>query len=399
MLGSNNQEADKKRPFAETGFDYIVTGAGCSGLSLVMHLLQSKKLGSKKILLVDKDAKQANDRTWCFWEKEENLFESIVFKQWQQLWFHGNGFSKKLELAPYSYKLIRGIDFYNYCLAEIKKHPNVSWMQAPVQKVFSNAQEGTGAVIDNQTYKSSYVFNSILFQKPILKKGHIWLQQHFKGWFIETAEPFFDASLGTLMDFRTDQKEGATFFYVLPFTSTKALVEYTIFSKDLLADAFYEAALKKYVEEGLGITNYKIVQEKEYGVIPMTNFPFTASEGNVINIGTAGRQTKASSGYTFRFIQKSSKAIVASLEKGGKPCAKPQGGRFLFYDSVLLQVLHNGKLPGDVVFTHLFKKNKVQQVLRFLDNETILPQEMRLINSVPSLPFTKAVLQQLIGRF
>ncbi|MGJ8738286.1 MAG: lycopene cyclase family protein, partial [Zobellia laminariae] len=33
---------------------------------------------NKSILLLDKDAKIANDRTWCFWEKGEGEFKSIV---------------------------------------------------------------------------------------------------------------------------------------------------------------------------------------------------------------------------------------------------------------------------------------------------------------------------------
>jgi len=61
-------------------YDYIITGAGCAGLSLAMHMIHSGRFSDKKVLLVDKDPKRANDRTWCFWEKEEGLFQSIVYK-------------------------------------------------------------------------------------------------------------------------------------------------------------------------------------------------------------------------------------------------------------------------------------------------------------------------------
>ena len=33
------------------------------------------------------------------------------------------------------------------------------------------------------------------------------------------------------MDFRTDQQHGTTFIYVKPFSATKALVEYTLFTE------------------------------------------------------------------------------------------------------------------------------------------------------------------------
>jgi lycopene beta-cyclase len=94
-------------------YDYIITGAGCAGLSLAMHLMESKKFGDKKILLIDKTAKNKNDRTWCFWEKGAGLFEPIVHKQWEHLWFYGEAFYKEMAILPYRYKMIRGLDFYN----------------------------------------------------------------------------------------------------------------------------------------------------------------------------------------------------------------------------------------------------------------------------------------------
>src|SRR5215218_6040674 len=133
-------------------YDYIITGAGCAGLSLLMHLIDNGHFTNKKILLIDKDAKQRNDRTWCFWEKEDGLFQPIVKKQWNQLWFYAHGLSKKLAIEPYQYKLIRGIDFYNYCLAHLSKQPNITFLQAPVDKLFSDAVAGTGVVAGGKTY-------------------------------------------------------------------------------------------------------------------------------------------------------------------------------------------------------------------------------------------------------
>ena len=96
MIYNPRKSLDLSSPFRGTGGDYIVTGAGCAGLSLLMHLIHSGRFQDKKILLIDKDAKQSNDRTWCFWEEEEGLFEPIVYQQWQKLWFQSYGFSKEL---------------------------------------------------------------------------------------------------------------------------------------------------------------------------------------------------------------------------------------------------------------------------------------------------------------
>ena len=172
-----------------------------------------------------------------------------------------------------------------------------------------------------------------------------------------------------MMDFRVSQQHGTTFAYVLPFSATSALVEYTLFTKELLQPEQYDKGLRDYISTFLGINDYKI-KEEEFGVIPMTNEKFNF-EGHGWQIGVAGGQTKASSGYTFQFIQKQSSQIVDHLIKNKPLDSLPSAAkRFRFYDNTLLHILYYEKLPGNEVFTQLFKKNKPQQVLKFLDNES-----------------------------
>lgn len=373
-------------------YNYIIAGAGCAGLSLAVHLLQYKALHEKKILLIDDSPKNLNDRTWCFWEKEPSLFDNIVYKQWKELRFHSNDFSKTLSIAPYHYKMIRGIDFYEHCLALLKKQPNIEFLQGKIENLFSD--NITGAKASGHTFTADYIFNSVQLQKPAMRKKDIWLLQHFKGWLIETENDAFNPSEATLMDFRISQKWGTAFCYVLPLTSRKALVEYTLFTPSLLQDEEYDEELRNYIRDVLKIENY-IIQEKEFGVIPMTNYGFPKGQNNIINIGTAGGQTKGSSGYTFYFIQQHSKAIAESLHNNGHPFVADTPKRFRFYDSVLLQVLAKNDLTGKEVFTTMFKKNKVQDVLAFLNNASNLATEAKIISTLPTLPFLKAAMQQI----
>jgi len=378
-------------------FDYIICGAGCAGLSLVMHMIDSGRFAHQKILIIDRAIKDQNDRTWCFWEKEAGLFEPIVHKNWQKLWLYSVDSSQCLSIAPYRYKLIRGIDFYEYCLSAIHRQSNISFLQAGIEEVVSH-QGGATVVAGGQMLSARYVFNSIIKEKPFLKEQHYWLLQHFKGWLVQTEEDFFDPSAATFMDFRTGQEEGTAFFYVLPFSSRKALVEYTVFSPSLLQDVVYDAALKNYIDSQLGLMNYR-VEDTETGIIPMTNFPFAPHHENVVYIGTAGGQTKGSSGFTFRFIQKHSSAIVARLLQSGSPFPTPaQRGRFRFYDSVLLHILQHRTLPGAAIFSTLFEKNSPAAVLKFLDNETSLPEELRLISTLPTWPFLSAAVSHGLAR-
>ncbi len=128
----------------------------------------------------------------------------------------------------------------------------------------------------------------------------------------------------------------------------------------------------------------------------MTNYAFPRRSGAVIHLGTAGGHTKASSGYTFRFIQKNAARIVDSLRRHGHPFgAARDSKRFHFYDSVLLHILHYGQLEGAKIFARLFQKNNAGAVLKFLDNETTPLEELRLISSLPIVPFTKAAMAYL----
>ena len=359
-----------------------------------MRMIRSGKFDGKKILLIDKDQKSKNDRTWCFWETQPGFFEDIVYKKWDTISFLSDDFSTTTNINPYQYKMIRGIDFYNYCFDEIKKHPGIEILNGSLN-VENFQKERVTINVDGKTlhFDSTTVFNSII-NLGNKQPGEIKLLQHFKGWVVESAKPVFDPDIASIMDFRVHQGHGTTFAYVLPFSETKALVEYTLFTKTLLEQQQYDVELKKYLTEILKLDNYT-VSDTEFGVIPMTNRKFEFQNNGVFNIGTAGGQTKTSSGYTFQFIQKQSQQIADCLANG-EPLFTifDPPKRFRFYDNTLLHILYNNKLQGKKIFTSLFEKNKPQDVLRFLDNETSLKEELKIISSLPTWPFLKAAIKQ-----
>ena len=382
----------------DSTYDYIIAGAGCAGLSLAVQIAGSPSLRNKKILLIDKASKNANDRTWCYWEKDPGFFDDILFRKWNRVWFHGDGIASLLDISPYSYKMIRGIDFYNYCFQILKDHPGFNMLYEEIKAV-SNEGGMTFVKTEHNLYKAEFVFNSVPFQQPEKKAGTYHLLQHFKGWIVETPGPVFNTREATLMDFRTPQHQGTTFLYTMPFSSTQALVEYTLFSESVLTDEEYDTGLRTYLSERLGISQYSIL-ETEKGIIPMTNHRFREKEGRIFHIGTAGGQTKPSTGYTFRNIQMQVSEIIKSLEKSGRPDAgiKKTASRFHWYDSILLNILSNRKLEGKYIFSELFKKNNPTKILRFLDNATTMREEFSLLRSLPQWPFLKAGIEELVKK-
>src|SRR5688572_20511962 len=177
-------------------FDYIIAGAGAAGLSLVTRMITRPFFRDKKILLVDREEKNRNDRTWCFWEKEAGFFQPIVFHEWKKLWFHGEGYDALNDISPYTYKLIRGIDFYKHCFELIRQSPNVNLRYGSIDHIVST-DAGTWIEIDGEQVFADYVFSSIIPEKNRGNENKIELLQHFKGWFIETSTPVFDPLAAT----------------------------------------------------------------------------------------------------------------------------------------------------------------------------------------------------------
>ena len=351
----------------------------------------------KKILLIDADDKKKNDRTWCFWEDKPGIFQPIVYKEWESIDFYSSSFSGRWEIAPYRYKMIRGIDLYRFVFAQISSHPNIHFLQDKVQHLRT---ENGRAFVQASTveFNAQYLFNSIVFQPELLQqKGS--LLQHFKGWMISTEEEQFDSRFATFMDFRMGKPEQNAFVYVLPLTNKKALVEYTVLSSSLLSNEEYNERLTTYTSQFLRIYDFKI-EEKEFGVIPMSNFAFAKQSASpVIHVGTAGGQTKGSSGYTFQFIQKQTDAIIQLLLNNKHPVKQDNllNKRFKLYDDTLLHVLCSQQLTASKIFSDLFSRNKPQIIFKFLDNETTVIEELKIMNSVPSQIFLKAAGKQLLG--
>lgn len=377
-------------------YDYILAGSGLSGLSLLYCLLTDNKLKKKNILVLDNSETIQNDKTFCFWEEGVGMFEPIVYKKWENLQFIGKDKTLGFKLSKYCYKMIRSSDFHEYVIALASKFNNVSFKYETITQI---SCQSNGALVKTETseYLSQYVFNSTRLFDPKMNEDNTLLQ-HFKGWFIQTESPIFNKDLATLMDFRLSQENGTSFMYVLPTSPTEALVEYTLFSKKVLSDEKYDLELSNYISEKLGISDYK-VKNTEFGVIPMTTRKFIRHIGNrVINIGTAGGNTKASTGYTFQFVQKNTHKIIDRLKQEKSPA---QGSPYLqrvfdWYDRTLLDVLLHDRMTGEQIFTKLFERNSPEKILEFLANDSNFMDRFKIRNSVPMKPFIISGIKSLV---
>ncbi|MFQ3341174.1 MAG: lycopene beta-cyclase [Flavobacteriaceae bacterium] len=361
-------------------FDYIICGGGASGLMLINALSEDPFFFKKKILLIEKESKNTNDRTWCFWEKKEGAFEAILEKKWDMATFKSSRLSLNFKLAPYQYKMLRSKRFYEACREKIKSQKNIQYLRAEIIELKTEAVT-TNVITNKGSFSSKNVFNSIFDPTALYRqKKYPVLRQHFIGWFIKTKTAQFDPNKILFMDFNIEQKKETRFLYVLPLNTNRALVEYTLFSSNLLEKKAYEEGIKSYLETQK-ITDYE-VEEKEQGNIPMSCFPLDQfNTPSLLNIGTAGGWTKASTGFTFMNTYRNVSEVVSFL-KTEKPLDHfNRKNRFRFYDLLFLDVLTKYNDQGGMLFERMFEKNAPLTIFRFLDEKTSFIEELRIASS------------------
>ena len=349
-------------------FDYVIVGGGCAGLSLAYELDLHKKLNEKTLAIVEPRTEYRRDKTWSFWKVSSHNFEDCVKKNWKEFSIKTPSDSKVIKCDNFPYQSIDSGFFYNKINERLAKNKNI--------KFFKN--------IRDLNTNNSFIFNSV----PSLQDGGSNLWQHFHGIEIQTNEDFFNDNTVDLMDFNCDQRNNVHFFYVLPFSKNKAMIETTWLSKENRSLKDYESQIKNYINR-LGLKDYKI-NFKEEGAIPLF-YPVNEKEKNKVNIGTAGGMTRLSTGYTFLNIQEHSKYIRMNIENIQNTKKYEIGKKYQFLDKIFLRVLkkHPEKMPD--IFFNIFNAS-YSTAIKFLSNKSNLLEDLSIILKMPKWIFIKSIL-------
>lgn len=372
-------------------FDYIIIGNGLAGLQLALAFSKDAFFNTKKIALIDKSSKSSNDKTWCFWEKNKGNWDHLVYKNWKAGSVITTDKKTEFSLMPYQYKMIRAIDFYQDAFSNLKSNPQFTLIQEEVKETF-----GLKVSTSKANYTANHIFDSRIPAEYFKNKGkHTKIYQHFKGWMIETNKPIFDVEKFTMMDYRLKWKDSTSFTYVLPISSRKAFVEYTFFTPFTTEEEVYTIQLKKYISEILKIKDYKII-ETEKGIIPMTDFPFyTYNTPQLTKIGTAGGWVKASTGYSFKHTEKKVALILENIKNN---CSLTNGlysNKYQYFDKIFLKVLEQDNNKGEWIFEQFYAKNSIENIFKYLDEETTTLQDLKIMSSLFSSAFIKAFFKTL----
>ena len=348
-------------------FDYVIIGGGCAGLSLAYELEIHEKFKNKTLAIIEPRHDYIRDKTWSFWKVAAHNFEDCVKHSWSNFSINIPNQTKYIECDNFPYQSIDSGLFYQKIINTLEKNTNIHF--------FKN--------INEISTENSFVFNSVCDVSD--SKNDLW--QHFSGIEIETSKDVFDDKIFNLMDFDCDQRDSVHFFYTLPFSKKKALVETTWVSNlNHPSNQDYSTQLEDYIKSKLKIKNYEI-KFKETGAIPLFH-PKNIKKINQMEIGTAGGMTRLSTGYTFMNIQDQSKYIRENFENIEKVDNFTINSKYKFLDNIFLKVLkkNSGKMPE--IFFKMFNCSP-STVINFLSNKSNIYEDFSIILKMPKLVFLR----------
>ena len=348
-----------------------VLGAGCAALSLAAR---SNSFLSHQFTIIDPETHVSDDHIWGFWAMPWlDHVTSVTRKTWHNWRIIGPDLMLNLSSETHPYCALSRHEWLTHCRQQAK--------DAGVSIVHSLDHLNPRQILDSRPPKSP--------------PGA--LLQHFLGYEITSSYDVFNPDTAILMDFRCDQSRGVHFIYYLPFTQRRALVESTLFSPSLVSEDFYDKAIKHYLANHLGCTDYTI-ERRERGVIPMASLQ--QHDSDLTGIGANGGAIRPSSGYAFSFIQKQIDQI-SSNAKPGKPLRvkKPHSRFELLMDQIFLRVIRRQPALAPVIFTSLARYLNGDEFACFLSGEATAKIWLKVVFAMPTWPFLFAFLPHTIKKY
>lgn len=375
-------------------FDAVIAGGGLSGLSLAAHLAAGG-WADRSVLLVDDGGTGSSATSWAFWSSRPGLLDSAVSQTFRQVSIHAGGASLVLSLGAYRYGVVRRPDLYRVATSELAGCPGFVVRTGRVERV-GDGTDLAEVTVGGERLSSSWVFDSVT---PAPRHPPADARLAFTGWEVHCDRPTFDPHTPILFDFRTPQVDSARFVYVLPDGPHRALVELTEFVPRHARPSTPPdrcAALAAYLRDVLGSRAYA-VERTESAVLPLRAHPPSRVGCRVLRIGARAGLVKATTGYAYQRIQHDSAAIARSLVRHDHPFDVPAPRRrHRLLDTLFLDALDRQPAQLERAFTLLFTANPVERVLRLLDEDSSLRDELRLISCMPPAPYLRAAARRLV---
>lgn len=345
-------------------FDIICIGGRLATLLLLKEL--KPNLGGRTVCVIEpQHSKDRPTSHWSYWSSEPTYFDDFSLGTWQQVQI---GKRATQHLKPYALRVVRSNDV----LAELTKHLKDS-------RIVLLRDKAQPVTFDGSTYKvqttnsrltADWVFDSAAGIEPVfpvISEPKAVLSGN--GLVVSSNRPVFDSKTATLFE-RLPATAG--FAYVLPFSSTKALVETAIFGSQKATDT--TDVLKSYLKNKWPGVTFS-TQHSEYGVIPLGFPPSTTTGPHHILIGTKRGLVKPSAGYGIMNIWRESKELGSLWsQRHVLPPTHKQESAWKFMDKTFLKLAATNPPAAIELIESTMSKLPVSKCLALLD-ESLSPLE------------------------
>lgn len=224
---------------------------------------------------------------WSYWSREPTPYDRFAVGVWR--WAKVADAPPE-PIAPYVLRLVRSTDVLAPMTEALENLP-IEWLRATAHSI---AWRGDGlyeVVTDAGTVHARWVFDSargIMPTFPSVRRPRAVLSGH--GLRVEADRPVFDTRTVNLFD-PLDER---SFAYLLPLSSTEALLESASFGPEEVEED--PAPLLRYLRERYPGPKFTVTHS-EYGAIPLGFAPRQTTGPQHILLGAKRGLIKPSAGY------------------------------------------------------------------------------------------------------
>jgi lycopene beta-cyclase len=415
--------------------DIAILGGGLAGLSLAVRLT-APEFSHLRVMVIEPRSVATfavRDRTWCYWNTwgKENAqdshhpFAPAVHHRYAGVAVRGMSRTTHFLPSRYEYEVLPSDAFFSCAEKIINQSSNVRlYCSVSANNVRKSAPD---IEIDTSigTIHAHLVFDSRPPPASVTLENKSTLPafwQHFEGWEVEAMRPVFTPDRAMLMDFAVPQtphqtqqqtpSNGVHFMYVLPISTTRALIEDTWFTPQTRMNApdyqkpDYAAEINAYLarEFGLMPDEFKIIY-RESAVLPMDVGIQQSAASQIVPIGVAGGMARASSGYAFADTQRATASIANTLatllnaDPSKRFLSQPiqfaawRAPRLNWMDGIFLSVMATHPERAPQIFENLFRRVSPDRLIRFLGGVPTSMDLLHVIAACPKIPFIVAAMK------
>lgn len=367
-------------------YDLVVIGAGLSSLMFLNRYL--KKFKKHSVLILESKKNIKKDQTFCVWEGPgldsiQKNFNLQPKKTWNKILIQDQNKNISRTISPYQYVCFDGYETFNRL---IKEHANqVEIKRNILVDKIEKQHDVFNVFCKNKLFQGQYVVDSRNNDKD-LDVTSVHVKQAFVGHEIDVPKDTFSSDQATIMSFK-DNSEEVEFTYILPFSSKKALIETTVFSKNPNLNSIarkHKELLKVYKD-------YKVIRS-EKAIIPMAIVK-DETENAVLRIGTNVGMVRPSSGYSMRRIASWILNInIVKLNEANHKYYQYKQDKFLnWLDSIFLKVIYFYPDQGPYLFMRLFSRANMPSLIRFLSDKPSILDLIKVLWSMPKILMIKGM--------